>query len=245
MDKLKVKAVIFDLGCTLIEYEAYSWDELAKDAIRNGHQMLTKGGVAVPDYETFYETYAAVRDQFRQQAAETFQEWSIPRAVRLVFDRLSVKYDNDLVDRFFDAYYKPVAEALFLYDDVPDGLDYVREHFPVVGLISNTIFPERTHRTEMKRFGIEHYFDFEIFSSTFGVRKPHKDIFYQAVNFAGYAPAECVYIGDRYPEDILGPTSIGMAAILRHKDGRDYPEKRPEAFAEIRTLAELPEILQK
>lgn len=244
MEKLKVRAVIFDLGCTLIEYEALGWDELAKEAIRNGHQLLSKRGVAVPDYETFYETYASVRDQFRQQAIDTLQEWSIPKAVRMVFERLSVTYDNDLVDKFFDAYYKPVAESLFLYDDVPDGLEFVRDNFEVVGLISNTIFPEKTHRLELMRFGIDQHFDFEIFSSSFGLRKPHKDIFYQAVNYAGYSPKECVYIGDRYPEDVLGPTSIGMHSILRHKDGREYPEKRPEAFAEIQTLAELPEILQ-
>lgn len=245
MEKLKVQAVIFDLGCTLIEYEALSWDELAKDAIRNGHQLLQKNSVVVPDYDTFYATYAGIRDQFRREASESLQEWSVPRAIRMVFDRLSIAHDDALIDRFFDAYYKPVAEALYLYDDVPDGLEFVREAFPVVGLISNTIFPEQTHRTEMKRFGIDHYFDFEIFSSTFGVRKPHRDIFYQAVNYAGYAPRECVYIGDRYPEDILGPTAIGMHAILRHKDGREYPEKRPEAAAEIQTLVELPEILEK
>jgi len=115
----------------------------------------------------------------------------------------------------------------------------------VLGLISNTIFPERTHRIELKRFGIDGLFNFEIYSSSFGLRKPHKDIFLQAVNYAGYAPQECVYIGDRYPEDILGPTAIGMTAILRHKEGRDYPEQRPEPFAEIQTLAELPEILEK
>ena len=244
MERLKVQAVIFDLGCTLIEYEAYSWDDMAKDAIRNGHSLLLKKGLAVPDYDSFFAEYATVRDQFRKQAAEELTEWSIPRAVRLLFERLAIEHDDALVDRFFDAYYEPVEKSLFLYDDALATLETLRERFPTIGLVSNTIFPERTHKKELKRFGINHLFDFEIYSSSFGFRKPHREIFYQAANHAGYAPSECVYVGDRYREDIQGPNSIGMSAILKHKEGRDYPEKRPEAFAEIRQLQELTEILE-
>jgi putative hydrolase of the HAD superfamily len=244
MERLKVKAVIFDLGCTLIEYEAYSWDEMAREAIENGHTMLRKKGIAVPDLETFHTQYVTIRDQFRKQSAEALTEWSIPRAVRLLFERLEIAHDDDLVERFFDAYYEPVEKSLFLYDDALATLEIIRERFPTLGLVSNTIFPERAHQKELKRFGINHLFDFEIYSSSFGFRKPRPEIFYQAANRAGYAPSECVYIGDRYQEDILGPTSVGMAGILKLKDGREYPEKMPEAFAEIRQLAELTEILE-
>lgn len=244
MERLKVQAVIFDLGCTLIEYEAYSWDEMAKEAILNGHRLLTKKKLPVPDFDVFLAEYVTIRDQFRKQSADELTEWSIPRAVRLLFERLEIDHDDALVEKFFDAYYEPVEKSLFLYDDALETLEVIRERFPTVGLVSNTIFPERAHQKELQRFGIGHVFDFEIYSSTFGFRKPRAEIFYQAANHAGYAPSECVYIGDRYREDILGPTSIGMAAILKHKDGRDYPEKRPEAFAEIRQLAELTEILE-
>ena len=244
MEKLKVQAVIFDLGCTLIEYEAYSWDTMAKEAIENGHAMLRKKGVQVPDYDTFYAQYTIIRDQFRTQAAEKLTEWSIPRAARLLFERLEIAHDDELVEKFFDAYYEPVGKSLSLYDDTLTTLVTLRERFPTIGLVSNTIFPERAHKKELKRFGIADIFDFDIYSSSFGYRKPHRDIFYQAANRAGYAPAECVYVGDRYVEDVQGPDAIGMAAILKHKEGREYPEEMPEAFAEIHRLRELTEILE-
>lgn len=245
MTPLHVRALIFDLGCTLIEYEAYSWDELAKKAVAGGHAYLRQENLAVPAYDEFYAHYAEIRDRFRTQVARDLVEWTVTKAVRILLERLELPFDDDLVEGFFDAYYAPVAGELFVYDDTRSVLQELRPRYPVIGLISNTIFPDRTHDAELDRFGLAEFFDFRVYSSSFGLRKPHADIFYHAANQAGFAPSECVYIGDRYEEDIIGPSRIGMHAILKHKSGREYPERRPEAWAEIQTLSELPGLLSK
>lgn len=245
MTPLKVRALIFDLGCTLIEYESYSWDELAKKAVANGHAYLRKRQYSIPDFDEFHAHYAEIRERFREQVAKDLVEWTVPKATRLLFERVGIDYDEDLVDAFFDAYYEPVADELFVYEDSVETLKALRRRFPVIGLISNTIFPDRTHDSELERFGLAEFFDFRIYSSSFGLRKPHPDIFNHAANQAGLAPSECVYIGDRYPEDILGPHQIGMHAILKYKEGRDYPDDRSEAWAEIQSLSELCDLLEK
>ena len=56
---------------------------------------------------------------------------------------------------------------------------------------------------------------------------------------AGFAPSECLYVGDRYLEDIQGPESVGMSAILKIKPGREYPAEMPETVRRIDTLSEL------
>lgn len=244
MNKLKPRAVIFDLGCTLIEYEALSWDELAKHAVANGYALLRKKNIELPPYPEFYNRYTPIRDKFRAQAREQLTEWTIQDAARMLLKEIGVKASADDIEEFFDAYYEPVAEQLYIYDDTVETLENLRDRISTIGLISNTIFPERTHRAELQRFGIDHFFDFEIYSSSFGLRKPHPDIFYHAANQAGAGPSECVYIGDRYPEDILGPTRIGMSAILKRRDGREYPAERTEPFAEITRLSELIDLLE-
>jgi putative hydrolase of the HAD superfamily len=166
-------------------------------------------------------------------------EWSIPQVTRVLFKNLGIEYDDDFVDDFFNAYYQPVDERLYVYDDVIDTLRNIKAANRVIGLVSNTIFPEETHRRELNRFGIDRYLDFAIFSSTFGLRKPHPDIFMKAANMAGFAPAECVYIGDRYVEDVQGPAGIGMPAILKCKENRTYPDEIPEDIRRITNLSEL------
>jgi FMN phosphatase YigB (HAD superfamily) len=91
----------------------------------------------------------------------------------------------------------------------------------------------------LRRFGIAPLLQFTVFSSTFGLRKPHADIFRHACNLAGQNPVDCVYVGDRYVEDITGPQGIGMSAILKIKQGREYPEEMPGAERRIEHLSEL------
>jgi HAD superfamily hydrolase (TIGR01549 family) len=239
MDKLKPRAIIFDLGSTLIEYEVIPWDDLGAECAEAGWRFLRKHGYSVPDLDQFNAAYNEVRDKYRREADRTLVEWDVPTASAELFEKLGLGADDRLIDSFFDAYYEPVDKRLFVYDDTLETLEKLKSRYPVMGLVSNTVFPERAHKGELRRFGIAPYLNFTIFSSSFGFRKPHPDIFYHAVNLAGFAPCECVYVGDRYAEDISGPRRIGMEAILRRKSGREYPAEMPDLDRQIGTLSEL------
>ncbi len=224
MDKLKPRAVIFDLGSTLIEYEQDSWESLSIQCAASVRKFLGKRGYSLPEEQEFFELFEDVKKDFRSKASKSLTEWTVPQAAGKLLDRLDIEAGDGFIDDLFQAYYKPVAAKLYAYDDVLETLKKIRERVGTIGLISNTIFPEETHRGELKKFGIAPFLDFAIFSSSFGLRKPHPDIFYKAANLAGCAPAECVYIGDRYVEDYQGPTGMGMKAILKLWPRREYPD---------------------
>ncbi len=239
MQKLKPRAVIFDLGSTLIEYEAVPWEELTRQCAESGRKFLKKSGYAVPEAAEFHEQLESAKRDFRKLADEQHVEWDVTKAATILFKNFGWENTNGLCEDFFDAYYKAVEKQLFVYDDTLPALTKLRGHVGTIGLISNTVFPERAHQAELKRFGIDKFLNFTIFSSTFGLRKPHPDIFYKAANLAGVAPSECVYVGDRYKEDIAGPSQIGMPAILRVKPGREYPADMPALKRQINSLAEI------
>jgi len=239
MNKLRPKAIIFDLGSTLIEYESISWGELNNVCAIKARKYLVQQGISVPDEIEFLEKFEESKKDFRVLAIEENVEWDIVKVAVHFFELLGIKFDDDLPERFFDVYYEGVEEHLFVYDDTVETLKRLKQAYPVIGLISNTIFPERAHHIELKRFGIEPFLNFTIFSSTFGLRKPHPDIFQHAADKAGFSPEDCVYIGDRYKEDVQGPQSIGMSAILRLHEKREYPDDMPESVRKIRKLSEL------
>ncbi len=239
MEKLQPRAVIFDLGSTLIEYEAVPWDELNRQCVAAARKFLLKKGYELSDETSFYEAFQDIRCRYREAATETLVEWSVPQVTAELFEKLGLNMDDSIVDRFFDAYYKPVEKILYAYDDVLDTLGRIKKKIPQMGLISNTVFPARAHLMELERFKIKPFLNFTVFSSSFKLRKPHPDIFYKAANMAGFAPSECVYIGDRYVEDVEGPNDIGMNAILKIVEGREYPQDMPDTLRTIRTLGEL------
>ena len=239
MEKLCPKAVIFDLGSTLIEYEVVSWDELNLLCAASARDWLVGLGFDVPDEPSFLQQFEDAKSEYRRVASETLKEWDVPMVAEPFLREIGVTAGDGFVEQFFDAYYAPVDRLLYAYSDTIDTLKWIKQRGLTIGLISNTIFPERAHRRELQRFGIEPYLDFAIFSSSFKLRKPHPDIFRHACALAGFEPQECVYIGDRYIEDVTGPNGIGMPAILRTKAGRDYPPDMPPTTRRVATLSEL------
>lgn len=239
MEKLNPKAVIFDLGATIIEYPSEIWEEVSVECVGNARQVLVEEGHDLPPAEDFYKAYAEIRDEYRRSAADTLVEWNVLQVARRLMKRAGVEPSEEMVRKFFDAYYLKVRPHVFAFEDAREILERIRDRYGTVGLISNTVFPERAHLSELERFGLIEFFAFTVFSSTFGLRKPHRDIFYHGANLAGFAPAECVYIGDRYLEDVQGPQEIGMPAILKWHDNREYPQPLPESTRVIQSLSDL------
>lgn len=239
MRQIDPKAVIFDLGSTLIEYEGIPWPKLGQECNAAGWRFLKDQRYQVPDEEEFDRLFDEIYQDYRMMAHDTMKEWTVMQIATKLFAKLKLPADTGLVERYFEAYYEPVAKELYVYEDTRETLERVKARYGVIGLISNTVFPEEAHREELKRFDLADFLNFALFSSTFGMRKPHPDIFYKAANLAGYAPSECVYIGDRYLEDFEGPTEIGMPAILKLVDNREYPENMGADVPTIKTLSEL------
>jgi len=237
--QIESKAVIFDLGSTLIEYEGIPWPILGQECNAAGWKFLKDQRYQVPDEEEFNRLFDELREDYRMMAHDTMKEWTIIQIAAKLFAKLKLPADPGLIERYFEAFYEPVAKELYVYEDTRGILERIKTRYGIIGLVSNTVFPEETHRDELKRFGLAGFLNFALFSSTFGMRKPHPDIFYKAANLAGYAPSECVYIGDRFVEDYEGPTEIGMPAILKLVENREYPENVGTEVPTIKTLSEL------
>jgi HAD superfamily hydrolase (TIGR01549 family) len=205
---------------------------------------LIKRGHVLPGEREFHGLFEEAKADYRRLANETLKEWDVVEAIGVLLERIELNGTNGFREEVFDAYYQPVDRLLYVYPDTVATLTHLQSRGHVIGLISNTVFPERAHHGELRRFGIEPFLKFGIFSSTFGVRKPHPDIFRHACDLAGYAPEHCLYVGDRYVEDVVGPTGIGMSAILKLKAGREYPSEMPLATRRIATLSELADHLE-
>jgi HAD superfamily hydrolase (TIGR01509 family) len=239
MNKLTPKAILFDMGSTLIDYPSTTWEEVSMDCMAEVRKFLIKQGHELPDDKGFYAIYQEFRDEYRTVSADTLVEWSVPQVLSKLMRKLGLETNDEIVDKLFDVYHEPVKKYIYAYEDAVAVLSRINERYDAVGLVSNTVFPERVHLEELKQFGLDPLLTFKLFSSTFGLRKPHPDIFYKAANLSGFSPAECVYIGDRYLEDVSGPNEIGMPAILRFQEGREYPE---DPFGEIRQIMSLSDL---
>ncbi len=230
------------MGSTLLEFENCTWEVLARSCAEKGYNFLVESGLTVPKFEEFG---LLLRDEFikaRSEVEENLKEFKFEQVAGNVFNRLNFTTSDGLYHCFMDRYYKPVTDQITLIDGAEEILGYFKKLGLKIGIISNTIFQEKYHLKELQKFGLFSYLDFYVFSSTFGVRKPHPMIFQQALHELEVDASSAVFIGDRLVEDVGGAQKAGMKGILKCHPGRDYTAPIiPDA--QIVELNELPEVL--
>lgn len=96
-------------------------------------------------------------------------------------------------------------------EGLEDTLGALRQRGLAVGIVSNS--DGRLER-RLGEIGIADRFDFVIDSTVVGVSKPDPAIFALALDRAGLAPSDTVYVGDYYEVDVVGARAAGMAAVL-------------------------------
>ncbi|OGC95202.1 MAG: hypothetical protein A2W25_02015 [candidate division Zixibacteria bacterium RBG_16_53_22] len=239
---MKYDTVLFDLGSTLIKYENSSWDELGRLGCANAYPILEDIAPIELTPESLWENFHNAIDQMAVSHNEDLSEIDLVAVTDSILSKLGINSLDGLARKFIDAYYQPITAQITLLPDSREILEKFEGAGLKIGLVSNTIFPAEYHRREMKRFGIFDFFDFAIFSSEFGFRKPKKEIFFKALELAGSEPNRAIFVGDRMVEDVGGPQAVGIRGVLKRVDGRDY--SAPVApFQTITNLRELEDIV--
>ena len=83
-----------------------------------------------------------------------------------------------------------------------------------LGVLSNTMWPRSHHEEVFMRDDLIDLIDGAAYTSEMPVAKPHEEAFTSIAAVLGVRPAECVFVGDRLWDDILGSQQAGMRAIL-------------------------------
>ena len=102
-------------------------------------------------------------------------------------------------------------------------------------IVSNAAFPPRSMRDQLRHLEFIDLFDATVYSSEFGVRKPNPAIYEEALRLAGVPPERALFIGDRMREDVRGPRSVGMEAVLTH----EFRQETPGTDVEVEVLQDL------
>jgi putative hydrolase of the HAD superfamily len=86
----------------------------------------------------------------------------------------------------------------------------------------------------IRRVGLRHLLEFVVDSEVVGFEKPDPRIFHEGTRRLGLEPADCLYVGDLYPVDVVGARGAGMEAVLLDPTGAlDHPVDRIPSVLEL------------
>ena len=112
-----------------------------------------------------------------------------------------------------------------------------------VGVISNG-FPDVQYR-KLETMGLYDLFSCVVLSEVIGIRKPDTAIFQKAASLIHVEPAECLYVGDSYVNDVIGAKNAGMQACWLNPEFIKPQYENIKADFIISKLEELPQLLKK
>jgi HAD superfamily hydrolase (TIGR01509 family) len=239
---LRYDAVLFDLGSTLIEYENSDWESLGKRGVIEAYPIIKAAFPQMPQVEifgpAFYKHLRSILDENRVDNSEI----DLYDLCRLIFGRMGFENQDGVAEKFVHKYYQPITRQVTMEEGAPEILGQVKESGLAIGLVSNTIFPEKYHLEELARFDLLKYFNFTIFSSSVKTRKPGKGIFELALRLADSPPARTLFVGDRFDADIVGAKNAGLTAVWKFHEDRQNPDNVQPDFS-INKLEELKTII--
>jgi len=226
---VRVRAVFFDLGDTLVDLRDYeAWVELA----RRFYLDL--------DPDNLRHAFLEVETAIDGEPHTSGREEALVAFWRRTLSRAAEKEVDEATARKFISAIREYEVPVRLFSDVLRCLELLRSQRRALGVISNST-SEASVRRILDRVRILDFFDRVISSGTEGVEKPDPEIFRRAVQRLAVRPEESMYVGNLAQTDAKAAEAAGLHGVWLNREGFGYGEDPPE----ITSLLELPLVVRR
>ncbi|HOB73634.1 MAG TPA: HAD family hydrolase [Phycisphaerae bacterium] len=240
---MEVDVILFDWGGTLSQ--VVRQDELLRRGAQAAARVLCESGIeeAIPcliGKVEAMEKAAASHPELREaDFSDVLQAWARE------FDGL---VHIDRIPAAIEAIGREWIGSLEPFPGSVEAVKTLHRHGIKLGLVSNCMLPPVYCRQEFERHGFGGLFNFTLFSSEIGYRKPSPKIYEEALRraFPQDRPADLsrvMFVGDSPAFDVAAPAALGMktALVTCYKgiwSAEDYARAKPDL--RIDAVAELP-----
>jgi FMN phosphatase YigB (HAD superfamily) len=239
-----MKAVLFDLGHTLIDYYD-DWKVPEDKAVAEVSTLVSKTGGPRVDEAAVARFLKRLLEEGREVKLREEVESPLEDVLERCFVRFSRDGGKTLKEACLQTFYGMLLEDRHVVAGAPQMLRKVRELGYHIGLVSDVAWglPSRFPLQDMRFYGLDRFFDDMVFSTDVGLRKPNPEIFRMELARVGATPEEALFVGNNLQADIKGALDVGMRAVLKKSqyyvhDDSIVPTARIAEWNELLTLLE-------
>lgn len=240
----KIKAILFDLGETLLNFGRVNTTRLFRQGARASYDFLKSCGQSVGSFEYYCLRNLVslyVRRWLSNIAGKDFDALVLLRAVGA---KNGIRLDRQQWRHFAWLWYEPLSRLGRAEPDIIETLTALKKLGLKLGIISNTFVHDSSLEKHLEQLGILNFFAIRVYSYRFDFRKPDPRIFIAAADEIGERLPNIMYVGDRVGKDIKPALRLSMATVCKAAY-TNAGKKIPKGAWKINNLSELPALIEK
>lgn len=225
MDLLVPKAILFDVGMTLVHLDCgVVVEALAREGIAPASVQDAVGGLLAA-FPARHMRIPEGRDDIRKIGLTWAALMDTPpeKTCRALREALEVPGLYNVLD--------PDAHSV---------LRKLRDMDVRLGVVSNS---DGTLDEELESYDLLRYFDATVDSTDYGLSKPQPEIFQEALKLMHLDGADCWYVGDNLINDVLGAKAARFAETVLYDRFNVY--SHIPGIPVIGALGELPALISR
>jgi HAD superfamily hydrolase (TIGR01549 family) len=244
MPDRKIKAVLFDLGETLVNFGKFNSTGLFRQGARLSYDFLKSLGQPVGNFEYYcWRNLIALRIR-HWLSAITKKDFNSLALLRRIGANKGFRLDKHQWRQFAWLWYEPLSKIAWAEPKTAETLTTLKNMGLKLGIVSNTFVNGWSLEKHLEQLGMLDFFSVRLYSYEFDFRKPDLRIFRIAAERIGELLENIMFVGDRISADVKPAITTGMSAVL--KSAYTNAGKTPPKGAwKINGLCELPALIEK
>jgi HAD superfamily hydrolase (TIGR01549 family) len=241
----QIKAVLFDLGETVLNFGRFSATRIFRRGARLSYDYLKNCGQPVGNFELYcWRNLIALRTRHLISSI-TKNDFNSSALLRGIGVKRGFRLDGQQWRHFAWLWYEPLSKIAHIEPNLKETLAKLTGKLGLkLGIVSNTFVTGHSLETHLEQLGVLDFFGVRVYSYEFDFRKPDTRILRIAAERIGESPQHIAFVGDRIDNDILPALKVGMFAVLKAaytNHGRTLPYRARK----ITHLAELPALIRE
>ena len=244
MPDKKIKAILFDLGETILCFGKLNTFDVFKQGARLSYDFLLNCGQPVGGFRKYCFKSLISLYLWRWISVITGKDFDAMSLLKKVGIKNGIKLDSEKWQHLVWLWYEPLSKIARIEPETKETLTALKNTGLKLGIVSNTFVHRSALEKNLAQLGIMDFFDVSLYSYEFKFRKPNTRIFKAAAEQIGEKPENIMFVGDRIDNDIKPALKLGITAVLKTAY-TNAGKKIPAKALKINQLCQLPGIVRQ
>ncbi len=244
MAATQIKAVLFDLGETLLNFGKVDTVALFKQSGKLSWNYLKQNDQPIENLKPYLlKNLLLIRLRIFLSNI-TGNDFDSLATLKSHGIKKGYKLTDEQWQQVNHLWYQPLREKCHLEPDIRETLNELRQTNLKLGIISNTFVSAVSLDKHLEEEGLIEFFEHRIYSYQYSFRKPDKRIFLAGAKMVDTRPENIIYVGDRIDKDIKGAAKAGLRPVMKRAFTNEG-KKSLNGVPVIEKISELPALIKK